>query len=761
MEPDNPYIVLIFPLTIGLILLARKLLKPGRRVAWWYPLVAATVAITLTIIPSPEAEQFLTFEIIPMFVVFTLLHWLFVILLTRLPILEAIPLISLVSVFNVFVFFRPMETCPNQWCPNVVEQPLTTALFFATAWPSLALIPYGLYRGLERLLLRLPILAAFNLQARMLAASLVIVLVAASSGAGLIVANSRSQATSTSPTQSTIAQYQKIIQATLPAIGSGSPKQTTTEESPPVNTPRSVAQKPTSFSAIQNESSDQTSQPAPTSPTESSGQPQPQSPAPTDGTIAQPSPMTSNDGSASVVVFTATVPAYTPAEDTLILFVGNDQYPMTKIGANRWQVKVNKSELGIGTQTYAYSRSRLGYLSGERLNQDVKEFDWNSIRSVNLDQAKSIEDAVSSWRLIATDGPPTLRIDSSYQSTSITPRVSGQTFLAGFLLQDYWTGAFRDLIKPTNQEILGANGNAVMIAPPWDYETIDPLPDLTYQTKKVPAYPKGELTSHIKAAKNAGLKVILEPQICCSLTEAQNKSDAWWQQWYKEVEEFYTFHAEIAAQTGVEAIYYMWNHFGLPGQTGSPSWAAEKWQSILAETRKRFSGTIGYTVLLNNGNPDTLTGVPVWPPEALSLNFDAWSVALWRDTTKNDTASQAEFTSSLDKIFTKGLKPLYDQTGKPIIITPAYPSGEGASSETDVNKYGGAMWQKEPGPVKIDHTVQAKIYEAIMQAVAKNSFVVGAFPFGYQFVDAPNAYDYSVRAKPAAEVLKNWYGRMK
>lgn len=103
---------------------------------------------------------------------------------------------------------------------------------------------------------------------------------------------------------------------------------------------------------------------------------------------------------------------------------------------------------------------------------------------------------------------------------------------------------------------------------------------------------------------------------------------------------------------------------------------------------------------------------------------------------------------------------MYDQTGKPIVITPACPSGEGASSETDVNKYGDAMWQKEPGPVKIDQAVQAKIYEAIMQAVAKNAFVVGVFPFGFHFIDAPNAYDYSVRAKPAAEVLKNWYGRL-
>ena len=72
-------------------------------------------------------------------------------------------------------------------------------------------------------------------------------------------------------------------------------------------------------------------------------------------------------------------------------------------------------------------------------------------------------------------------------------------------MQDFWTPEFESLLAGTNTEMADSGVGWVMIAPPWDYATVDPEPDLTWDVDG-PTYSPDDLLLHITALPRGRLR---------------------------------------------------------------------------------------------------------------------------------------------------------------------------------------------------------------------------------------------------------------
>ena len=486
---------------------------------------------------------------------------------------------------------------------------------------------------------------------------------------------------------------------------------------------------------------------------------------------------------------TVDVPANTPGEDTVYLQSGAViMWPMTRVDEDTWTLTLHESDLvnpAYGSEEayrgpwyakdsetlfYAYTRG-FDYIGAEALAEEP--YQWFGKRQGVVKPGATLHDEVTRWRWMPADGV-TL---PTYAPTLKTwkPRLDGLEFQAGVMETDYWFDVLKPVVGPTTLAAKhAAIATWVELAPSWGYAQVDPLPILSNLDEadgrvEEGRYSEADLRTHIRESKARGLKVLLQPQICCNGPNGQTLGEAWYRQWFDQYEAFLLNHARIAAEEGVDSIGIESRDAAhvsaLPGYQPAFPWFEQRWRELMAHVRAVYHGPIGYAGGLIRPVDDTpgnawgyLDSKPI-----LDL-FDYFGVFMWAGLAVGNDDTQAQITARVQKLFDSEIRPIFEDTGKPFILTQvAYGSYDGAARNymTDVDLAVTYYHPEKDNTLADDPIEQAMVYQAIMQAVADRPYIIGVYPFGYSYLSLPLSPDHSIRGKAAEGVLAAWYAHAK
>jgi hypothetical protein len=462
------------------------------------------------------------------------------------------------------------------------------------------------------------------------------------------------------------------------------------------------------------------------------------------------------------VTFIVEVPPNTPQEDIDIHLQVEPCHAtdyvyylkrMDRMPDGRWTTDIR---LRPGEVRYRFFRNNFGEAAQEELPGDLEG--W---RMRDFSPGDTVEDTVTAWRWYPHVGeelpspPPSLA-----GQKEIAPRVDGIPFQRGYLYYDFWWDSCDRFVTPTDNSMKESNGNWAGIWPAWNYVQKEPLPVIGYEGYGHTHDPD-ELEYHISTVQADGLNVWLAPQVCCDNPDAGGTySSEWWEAWFQEMDEFSIFFAEAAEEHGLE--YFSMHDEGLFWRNpGIRDIAKERYSEHIEKVREVYTGKLGMP-FATGGNYDSPSDIfpsggdeDVFSPE----KFDFFSVAIWTPVTDKLDPTTEELEAGFRRIFEQAIEPLYERWGKPIIITTSYPSVDGGASSNlawDTEEI--QIWSEYSGNYRLDLEEQAMVYEAVMRVVSDYDFVIGFYPFVYGYTDLPKSKEWTIRGKPAEDIVAGWYG---
>ena len=326
-----------------------------------------------------------------------------------------------------------------------------------------------------------------------------------------------------------------------------------------------------------------------------------------------------------------------------------------------------------------------------------------------------------------------------------------------------------------NVQALGANW--VFFAPSWTYNRASPL-----EFGLAPEQDQFWLDSAImiSQARAANLNVGLFPIPHFTTTAADPstssgprfwaggpRDEAWWQNWFEHYRAFAVNYADLAAQTGSQALILGgdWLDPALPDGTladGSPSGvpadAEARWSAIISEVRQHFGGKVWWALPYTPGGLQTPLNF-FQSTDGIYLLWNA-PLATQAGASKEDMANQA------GQLLDNEVSPLPSILNKPLIIALAYPSASGMTTGCPSDGRGGCLdWSalnqpNNPDSVSLDLQSQSDLYEAMLNAINTRAWVGGVVSRGYYPPAMLQDKSASVHGKLAADLLWYWFPRL-
>jgi hypothetical protein len=241
---------------------------------------------------------------------------------------------------------------------------------------------------------------------------------------------------------------------------------------------------------------------------------------------------------------------------------------------------------------------------------------------------------------------------------------------------------------------------------------------------------------------------------------------AWWQNWFEHYRAFAVHHADLASQTGSQALILGgdWLAPALPGgqlpdgaSSSAPADAGLQWKAILTEVRQHFDGRVWwalpYAPAIHLSTPDFLS-------DADGV-YILWSAPL----SLEEGASKADLLNRAAQLLDTEVAPLASQVDRPILIALAYPSAEGVKTGCFDDSGQCLPWEAfsqpgNPGEVAVDLGAQSDMYEAMLNAANSRPYVAGLISRGYYPPTLLQDKSASVHGKPAADLLWYWFPRL-
>ena len=249
----------------------------------------------------------------------------------------------------------------------------------------------------------------------------------------------------------------------------------------------------------------------------------------------------------------------------------------------------------------------------------------------------------------------------------------------------------------------------------------------------------------IRYAHGLGLKVMLKPHVDLANDSQHYRGEigpdftpADWAAWFASYRVFILRYAAMADRTGCEL-------FCVGCELGTTAVHAAEWRRIIADVKETYPGPLTYADNQVESDPEAVT----WWDAVDFIGQDVYP-----------TLTQVVQPSVDDLLdgwisFRDKLRRLSDKWGKSVIMTEI-----GCRSVL-----GGAQnpwdWQRQ-GPV--DLTVQVNFYEAAFLAATGQSWLTGMYWWQWSpdpDDGGPEDAGYTPHAKPAEEVLRSWYLRLK
>jgi len=464
------------------------------------------------------------------------------------------------------------------------------------------------------------------------------------------------------------------------------------------------------------------------------------------------------------ILFQLTVPANTPVSD--VMYIQFNPYgwtppiPMWNMGNNHWAYKLYGPLNIIGSFGYRYCRNAQCDSADD--SQTIGPAAHGRNISTTL-TPQDILDTVNEWAWSLKVGSPTL------VAANIPARGTG--FMAGIEFQSYYDPTTPAFVPSALQNIQALGSNWVIYTPSWTFSRSNPI-IFSAQPGKDPFWV--DTANAVAQARALNLNVALFPQphFAASANDfwkSAPRDAAWWDSWFNHYRAFIIHHADLATQSGSQALIIGgdWIAPALPSGTladntpsGVPADSETRWRNILAEVRQHFHGSVIFAIPYDNN--------VITPPINVMKDADAvyllWSVKL---SALASAPNKTDMFNEAGKLLDQNIAPIQTQVGKPFIIAVSYPSSTSSATGCIPNGANGCFdWTVLNRPnadinnVNLDLQQQVDIYDALFNAINARSWVSGFVSRGYFALVALQDKSASIHGKPAADLLWYWFPRL-
>ncbi|MBC8503371.1 MAG: hypothetical protein H8D34_00810, partial [Chloroflexi bacterium] len=472
-------------------------------------------------------------------------------------------------------------------------------------------------------------------------------------------------------------------------------------------------------------------------------------------------------GNTSSITFDIIVPENTSVEEGVSIqfhpYGWTEPLHMWHLGEQRWAY-ILYSPLDLISQLgYRYCRAdQCGHADDKRT---PGAFTSGQIIETSPDPL-GLPDVVEEWAWLATELPQVGVTD-----TPISPR--GSDFVAGFEFQTFHHPSILPNIPIALDDMAGRNANWVTFTPSWSFTRSDP-PVLESITGQDALW--AELINMVQQAKDRDLNVAIRP-----VPHFPTAVDAWWGSaprdfsfwvsWFDQYRAFALHHADLAARSEAQTLILggAWMTPALPdGKLADgtlanvPRDTDDRYEDLIEEIRQRFNGTIAWALPYS----EEITNPPNFLEEVDQI-IVLWSAPLSDDPDADSEILQAEAERIInEEIYTMRLIWNPRSESKSVIISIAYPSVEGTFTGCLPDPFVDCLSPEAlnyPAPdlplLGLDFVQQAKAYDAVLAAINQFDWISGTVSRGYYAPAILHDKSTSVHGKPAADVLRYWYGQ--
>jgi hypothetical protein len=465
---------------------------------------------------------------------------------------------------------------------------------------------------------------------------------------------------------------------------------------------------------------------------------------------------------ATPITLDVTVPAGTPPADYVSiqfnpLFGWTEPIPMWHIGENRWAYVLNGPTQIIGNISYRFCRN----------NQCDSADDASTMGPLNpgypveatmLD--KTTKKQVNEWAWLSSDTAQALP-----EQLPVTPY--GNDYISGVEYQPYYHPSWTPLNPLMLDGVVNTGANWVVLTPTWTYTRSNP-PVIEPVAGRDPLWLDSTEMISQTLTRSLNAAILPTPQFPGNTNEWWSKAARdfpWWVSWFERYRTFLLNHADLAAQSGAQALIMggSWIEPALPGgaladgtPSGVPSDAETRWRTLISEIRSRYNGKLLWALSYNQAQAS--------PPPFLDA-VDGLYVQFSPPLASSSEPTSEELYFEASRLMDEGLLPLQTQTGLPVILAAGYPSADGAATACLMlpGQENCLDWQalSRPYPditdIAIDLQEQADIYSALLRAVNERPWIKGFVSTGYYPPAILQDKSLSVHGKPAENTLRYWY----
>jgi hypothetical protein len=463
------------------------------------------------------------------------------------------------------------------------------------------------------------------------------------------------------------------------------------------------------------------------------------------------------------ILFDVTVPANTPPGENVSIqfnpFGWTEPLPMWPLGNNRWVYKLYSPLNILGSFHYRYCRNdQCGSADDAQSAGSLA-----SGRSVSTSLlGENIQENVNSWVWWPEADPGTL------VAVPVNPRQG--VFWAGVELSPNYAPNWQALLPSAMQNVQALGSNYVVVAPTWAVTSSNPL-IFAPTPGNDPLWADTLQAVQYGRAQNLNVALYAAPRLAPTNVDfwfSAPRSPEWWNAWFDRYRAFALYHADLATQSGAQALILGGEAVfpALPGGTlpdGSPSNvptdADARWRALLTEVRQRFTGQVLWAHPYNGGQ--------VRPAPAFIDQFYAvyllWSAPLAANSSATVEMMTNEVVAKLDN----DIAPFLLSVQKGVVIAVDYPSAQGAATGCVPAGGSGCLdWSGMSRPYPdtpsavLDLKTQADLYQAMLQAINQREWVGGFISRGFYPPVPLMDKSSSVRGKAAADLLWYWFPRL-
>lgn len=467
-----------------------------------------------------------------------------------------------------------------------------------------------------------------------------------------------------------------------------------------------------------------------------------------------------NAGDSAPILFDVTVPSNTPATDLISIqfnpYGWTEPIPMWPMGGNRWIYKLYGPIDTAADLHYRYCRA------GQCGSADDMATAGDGAQGRALETSlapQDIQDSVAEWAWLSEGEPATL------VGSEISARPSG--FVAGIELQTGFKPNWSYYNPQTVQGVQALGANWLIYTPGWTYGDSSPL-IFGMAPGQDPYWLDTTIMISQARAANLNVGIFPVPNFPTSAVEfwsSAARDPAWWQNWFEHYRAFAVHHADLASQTGAQAIILGgdWLLPALPdgklddgSSSNVPADAELRWQAILTEVRQHFGGKVWWAFPYTPGSGLSTLGFL----SATDGVYMLWSAPLALE----EGASKADMETLAGQLLDGEVAPFASTINEPILLALAYPSASGV--RTGCIADGGACleWPALSQPnnpaAAVDLDAQVDVYGAMLNAINSRPYIGGLISRGYYPPTLLKDKSASVHGKPAADLLWYWFPRL-